>query len=148
MKLARWRRSPELRHFADEMDRWFDDFFGGRRLPMPWREAALRPWVDVYETDTEVVVKMEIPGVAKEDLDLTLGEGELTVKGEARKDEEVNEEGYYRRERRYGAFARKVELPAPVVADKAKATFTDGVLHVRMPKAEEAKEKAKKVEIE
>jgi HSP20 family protein len=148
MQLARWRRSPELRHFADEMDRWLDDFFGGRRLPIPWREAALRPWVDVYETDTEVVVKMEVPGVSKEDLGITLGEEELTVKGEAHKDEEVNETGYYRRERRYGAFARTVALPAAVIADKAKATFKDGVLHVRIPKAEQPEEKKKKVDIE
>jgi len=123
--------------------------FGGRVFgPLAWRERRMRPWADVYETEEEVVVKVEVPGVAKENLEVTLSEREATVKGEARKDEESTEEGYYRRERRYGAFTRTVALPAAVVAEQAKATFKDGVLELRVPKQVEEAAKKRKVEIE
>jgi len=129
------------------MDRWLEHFFGALR-PSFAREGALRPWVDVYETEDEVVVKMEVPGVKKEDLDVTLGEREVTVKGECRKDEEVEESGYYRRERRYGQFSRSVRLPARVIPEETKARFEDGVLELRARKHPEEKQKVRKIQVE
>jgi len=148
MKLAKWHASEEFGHFADEMDRWFEEVFGGRRPGlMHWRERRVRPWADVYETDEEVVVKMEVPGVKKEDLEITLGEREVTVSGETQKDEEVSEAGYHRRERRWGSFMRTVPLPARVAVAEAKASFKDGVLELRARKHPEEKAAKRKVEI-
>jgi len=147
MRLARRETRREIRPWADEMDRWLEHFFGALR-PSFAREGALRPWVDVYETEDEVVVKMEVPGVKKEDLDVTLGEREVTVKGECRKDEEVEESGYYRRERRYGQFSRSVRLPARVIPEETKARFEDGVLELRARKHPEEKQKVRKIQVE
>jgi len=148
MALVKWDPFSDLARVREDMGRMLDEFFGRRAWPAFWREEGLSPALDIYETDNEVVVKMEAPGVSKEDLDISLDENEIRVKGEVRKDEEVKESGYYRRERRYGSFSRSAALPARVVPDKAKATFRDGVLEVRVPKVEEEREKTRKVLIE
>ena len=124
-----------------------DDFFGRPSLPS-WWGRELTPGVDVFETDTDVVVKAEIPGVDKKELDISITDNDVTIKGEAMKDEEVREEGYYRRERRYGSFSRTVPLPGPVETDKAKASFKDGVLEIRIPKTPEEQAKVTKIEVE
>ena len=149
MALMKWDPFSDLTRVRDDVGRAFDEFFGRRPwLPSFGREETLCPCLDVYETDSEVVIKMEVPGVRKEDLDVTLEENEVRVKGEIHKDEEVKEAGYCRRERRYGSFSRVAPLPATIVADKAKATFRDGVLEVRALKAEGEKDKTRKVPIE
>ena len=138
-----------------EMERLFDDFRGIFRWPRLWgpdrwpsAEIDLQvPAVDVYEKDDEVVVKAEIPGLSKEDIEVTLTDSMLTVKGEKKKEEEVKRQDYYRCERSFGAFSRTVEIPAAVKSEQATATFKDGVLEVRLPKTEEAKRKAVKVEV-
>jgi HSP20 family protein len=139
-----------------EIDRVFDDF---RRLwPWPPRlwgaerwpaEVELRvPAVDVYEEGDEVVVKAEIPGLSKEDIQVTLSDSVLTLTGEKKKEEEIKEHDYYRNERSFGSFSRTIQLPSEVKTEQAKATFKDGVLEVHLPKTEAAKQKAVKVKIE
>lgn len=138
-----------------EIDRMFADFPFSRlgRLSdlEPFRrlrESRLAaPTLDMYEEKNEVVVKAELPGMAKEDIDIKLSDSTLTLKGEKRKEEEVKEKDYYRCEREYGSFLRTVQLPAEVKADGAKATFKDGVLEVRLPKSEEAKKKEVRLQV-
>jgi HSP20 family protein len=101
--------------------------------------------VDMYETDDAVVVKSAIPGIKAEDLDISVTGDTLTIKGETKTDEEVKEENYLYRERRYGSFCRALSIPVPVVTNKADAEFENGVLTLTLPKAEEVKPKAIKV---
>jgi HSP20 family protein len=151
--LAPWRPFMDLTRRESEMDRMMDDFFG--RSMRPWWPARwLRgdgeitaPVVDVYEEKDEVVVKAELPGLDKKDIEVNISDSELTLKGQKKKEEEIEKENYYRRERSYGAFLRSVELPTDVQADKVKASFKNGILEVRVPKTEEAKTKTIKVKI-
>jgi HSP20 family protein len=126
-------------------DRMFDDFW---RLPSlfgpesrwPARELRLRvPPVDVYEEGDHVVVKTELPGLSKDDIELTLTPDTLTIKGEKKKEEKVEEKDYHRWERSYGSFMRTVALPVEVKSEAADAQFKDGVLTVRLPKSPQAK---------
>jgi len=137
------------------MDRMMDDFFGRRARPW-WPERWFRademelkaPVIDIFEEKDDIVVKAELPGMAKEDIEVNLADHTLTIKGEKKKEEEVKEESYYRSERSYGSFLRSLELPKDVRADKVKASFKNGILEVRMPKTEEAKAKEVKVKVE
>lgn len=150
-----WRPSMDLTRWERDMDRMMEDFFGRRVRPW-WPESSFRtgeldigtPAVDVFEEKDDIVVKAEIPGMDKENIEVNLTDHILTIKGEKRKEEEVKEENYYRSERSYGAFLRSVELPKEVHGDKVKASFKNGVLEVRMPKTEEAKAKEIKVKVE
>jgi HSP20 family protein len=101
--------------------------------------------VDMYENDQTLMLKAELPGFSKEDVQVEIKDNMLTLKGERKREAEVKEEQYHRVERAYGAFRRSFMLPVLVDADKAEATFKDGVLELKMPKAEEAKPKAIKV---
>jgi len=146
MGLTGWER---------DMDQMLEDFFGRRTRPW-WPERWSRggeldvriPAVDVFEEKDDIVVKAELPGMEKENIEVNLADHSLTIKGEKKKEEEVKEENYYRSERSYGSFMRTVDLPKDVRADKIKAAFKNGILEVRMPKTEEAKAKEIKVKVE
>lgn len=145
----------DLGHWERDMDRMMEDFFGRRMrpwLPNRWFRAddmeLKMPTVDLFEEKDNVVVKAELPGIDKDNIEVNLTDHTLTIKGEKKKEEEVKEENYYRSERSYGSFFRTLELPRDVHADKVKATFKNGVLEVRMPKTEEAKAKEVKVKVE
>jgi HSP20 family protein len=150
-----WRPFIDLAHWERDMDRMMEDFFGRRTRPW-WPERWFKtnelevgaPTVDVYEEKDEIVVKAELPGIDKNNVEVKLTDDTLTIKGEKKKEEEVKEENYYRSERSYGSFLRTLELPKDVHADKVKASFKDGILEVRMPKTEEAKAKEIKVKVE
>ena len=137
------------------MDRMLEDFFGRRMRPW-WPERWLRademevkpPMVDVFEEKDDIVVKAELPGMEKDNIEVNLTDHTLTIKGEKKKEEEIKEENYYRAERSYGSFLRTLDLPKDVRADKVKASFKNGILEVRMPKTEEAKAKEVKVKVE
>ncbi|MFQ5809091.1 MAG: Hsp20/alpha crystallin family protein [Armatimonadota bacterium] len=134
----------------DEMNDLFEQRFGGRSLMRPLMGIARwAPNVDMYETDEEVVVKAEVPGMTKDDLEVSVTEDAITISGETTAEEEAKEESYTRRERRYGKFTRRLPLPAAVRLDEAKAKFADGILEVRVPKeAEPEEEEGRKIEIE
>jgi HSP20 family protein len=93
------------------------------------------------------VVKAELPGIGKDEVEVNLTGSTLTIEGEKKKEEEVKRANYYRSERSYGSFARTVELPAEVKGEATKATFKDGVLEVRMPKTEDAKRRQFSVKV-
>jgi HSP20 family protein len=153
--LAPWRPFDEMARWEREMERRFGEFFGGRiprlgeeRLS-PWRSLGLRePAVDLYEEKDEIVVKAELPGMTKDDIQVNIAEHLLTIKGEKKKEEEAKEKDYYRSERMYGAFSRSIALPTEVSTEKANATFKNGVLEIRLPKSEAAKKKEIKVKVE
>ncbi|HVO65783.1 MAG TPA: Hsp20/alpha crystallin family protein [Syntrophales bacterium] len=139
---------------ARSIDRWFDDLFGRSFAPFTFprlRTAItedIMPDVDIFESGGNVVVKAELPGMKKEDIEVTLTDGAITISGEKKKEEETKRKDYYKMERSYGSFCRTFSLPAEVKADKVKSTFKDGVLEIIMPKSEEAKSKEVKVKIE
>jgi HSP20 family protein len=152
--VAPWRPFMGLTRWESEMDRMMDDFFGRRMRswwPERWlgREAEITtPSVDVYEEKDEIVVKAELPGMDKSDIEVNISDSHLILRGEKKKEEKVEDKNYYRCERSYGAFLRTVELPADVQADKIKASFKNGILEVRLPKSEEAKSKEIKIKVE
>jgi HSP20 family protein len=129
----------------DAMDRLFEDSFvtPQRGWLAPLRAADLA--MDLYETNDEVVVKAALPGVKPEEVDITITGNTLTIRGESKQENEVKEENYIRRERRYGSFSRSVTLPGGLKSDKAEATFENGVLTLKVPKSEEIKPKSIKV---
>jgi len=137
----------------EEMDRLFEDYFSrGWMRPFRWEWPSLgemakpfegkMPKVDVIERDDEVVVKAELPGVDKKDLDVSVTENSVTIKGTTSHEEKEEKGDYYRCEISRGAYARTVALPSYVDADKAKASFKDGVLELKLPKVEKAKRRS------
>lgn len=148
-------RRDDFGQLFDRFDRFFEDFWRrpfpslfGREAWWPTEISTRLPSLDVYEEKDDVVVKAEMPGMKKEDIEVNILGDLLTIKGEKKKEEEVKEQDYYRRERSYGSFARSVSLPCEVKSDQVKASFKDGVLEVRMPKTEEAKKKSITVKVE
>lgn len=149
MPLTPWKslwetKFPSLR---EEMDRVFEEFFDKAGFPS-LRETGWLPAVDIHETKKEVVVTMDIPAVDPQEVVVTIVEDRLTVKGERKREEEVEEEGYYRAERVYGSFQRTVQLPVGVKGDKARATYKDGVLKIVVPKSQKSVPKEIKINIQ
>ena len=138
--LTRWEPWREMATLRCAFERFFDEPFEARLL-LPWRLDEFELAVDVAEDDNAYIVKATMPGVKPEDVEVTLQNNVLTLKGEAKADKEINEERYHLRERRYGAFMRSLTLPATVKADMIEAKHEDGVLTVRLPKTEEDKPK-------
>jgi HSP20 family protein len=123
-----------------EMDRLFDRFWEGEGdLPSLPALGEWAPALDVSETKDAVIVKAEVPGMDPKDVQVSLQEQVLTLKGEKKQEKEEKDEHYYRTERAYGAFARAIRLPAPVDGSKVTATFKHGLLSVTLPKAPAAK---------
>ena len=106
-----------------------------RRLAEQTPGAPTRmPRIDVFEKDGSLVVKAELPGAKKEDIAVTLDDGDLVIRGEKKSESEVKDEHYYRMERSYGSFYRRMALPFETTAESLQATFTDGILEIRIPK--------------
>ncbi len=141
----------ELEEMRRDMERLFEEFFEPfRRRRRWWRgleEGVIVPNIELYDRKNELVLRAELPGVDKKDIDLTITENNLTIKGEVKRKEEIKEEDYYVSEIRYGSFSRTIPLPIEIDSEKAKATFKDGVLEIVLPKKEEAKPKEIKVEV-
>jgi HSP20 family protein len=152
MTIVRWRpvnqnveRWDPFRGVGDlqsEMNRMFDGFFG---RSMPGMERAWAPAVDMFETKDDLVVSVELPGMNEKDIQISITGDMLALRGE--RVSSAKEEGLYRGERWYGKFERNLTLPYPVQTDKVKATYRDGVLTITLPKAEELKPKAIKIDV-
>ncbi|HEY5864338.1 MAG TPA: Hsp20/alpha crystallin family protein [Candidatus Tectomicrobia bacterium] len=139
MALMKWEPSEGLATLQREVNRLFESFFDGS----PWRagEAMTAPAVEVADTKEAVVVKVQVPGVSKEQIQIAVSEGALTIKGETKEEEKKEEKNYIRREFHYGGFTRTIPLPAGAQAEKATAQLKDGVLEITIPKSEEARVK-------
>ena len=158
--LTRWwgHEEPESRTAGHpiaslhrEMDRLFEDFFRSGTLAPLWPElkgnGKLIPRVDVSETDNEVQITADMPGMEEKDIEIELRAGALAIKGERKVEEEEKKKEYHRVERAYGVYQRIVPLPCEVDEDKAAASFAKGVLTVRLPKAPSEQEKVRKIAV-
>ena len=144
MSIVRWEPFRDLMTLREAMDRLFEEsFVRPRREWLAPAEGTLA--LDVYETEDSVVVKTAVPGVTPDDIDISISGNTLSISGEAKSEEEVTEENYIRRERRYGSFSRSIALPEGLDAEKVDATFEDGLLTLTIPKAPEAKAKVIKI---
>jgi HSP20 family protein len=151
-ELTVWKPFGELAPFRDfermrrDMDRLWESFF--ERGTLRGEEAGeWLPSLDVAETKNEIVVKAEVPGLEPKDIDISLSDGLLTIKGEKKQEREEKEENYHLVERSYGSFTRSIRLPKEVQSDKINASYKNGVLKVVLPKSEEAKKKEVKIKV-
>ena len=145
MPIVRWEPFRDLVTTQDRLNRLFNETMGRFVGNEGMRSAAWVPPVDIYETEQNIVLKAELPGIDPKDVEATVHEGTLYLKGERKYEHEVKEENYHHVERAYGSFARSFELPASVDADNVQAEFKDGILKLTMPKKEEAKAKRIKI---
>lgn len=151
------RESRRFPATFEEMEHWFEDAFR-RPFFAPWmprfkfpefREfREFSPSVDIFEEGNEVIVKAELPGMNKDDIDVNISDDVITISGEKKSEERVEKKDYFRIERSHGSFSRSMTLPSEIQTDKVKAVFKDGVLEVRIPKSESAIQKVKKVKID
>jgi HSP20 family protein len=137
-----------MRRMQDEMDRWF----GSPGATQQWRPSFdesfdWAPAVDVFQRGTDLVLRADLPGLAKEDVEVTVNEDSVTIRGERRHEREEEREGVYRSERSYGSFSRVVPLPEGTITDSAKATFRDGVLEVVMQAPGREVKRGRRIEI-
>ncbi len=142
MPIVRWDPFSDLVQFRDEIGRWFE---GSAEKDKERRSANWAPSIDIKETDKEIIVKADLPGMDIKDIDVSIDSDSLIIKGERRFDKEEKEKDYVRVERSYGSFYRSFTIGVPVKEDEIKASYKNGVLDVIVPKAEV--KKAKKVEI-
>lgn len=133
----------------EEMDRIFDDFLpqitGGQEAG---HRAGVLASVDLSETDDALELTADLPGMEEKDIDITLREGALMIRGERNHESEEKKKNYYRTERAYGAFTRTIPLPCQVDDDRVEAKFRKGVLTVHLPKSQSAKEQQRKIAIQ
>lgn len=155
-----WRGPSEMAHMAKDMERLMEESigqgWGQHGLPFLRRWQALKraeewaasPKVDVYEEDNDVVIKTEVPGMEKDEIEISLDGNTLILKGEKKKEEKIEDKDYSYCERYFGAFTRTIELPSEVQADKVTAVLKNGVLIIRLPKLEAAKKKEVKIKVD
>ena len=144
MAVSRWDPFRDLMSIQNELNRLFGRTYAGDDAGGSTGTAWM-PQLDVYETADRFVVKVELAGVEPDDVDLSVEDSTLTVRGERRFYDEVDDDAFHRVERRYGAFARSLTLPQTADAERIEASFDRGVLTIEVPKAEQAK--PKKIEI-
>jgi HSP20 family protein len=131
-----------------EMDSLFDNFYRGFDIePFESRLGAFSPKVDVTENDKEVNISAELPGMDEKDIDVSLHNDMLTIKGEKKEEKEDKGKDYYRMERSYGSFSRTIPLPAEVETDKVEAKFKKGLLSITLPKTAKAVAETKKIAV-
>lgn len=147
MSLIRWspRRTGDLTSLRTEMDRLFEDFFTPAPMRSEW--PGMTPAVDVEETPEAYVFRADLPGVDSKNVKITVSGDTLTLRGERKREETKTEANLQRVERSYGVFERGFTLGMPVRADQVKATYKDGVLEIRVPKAEEARAREIQVQV-
>jgi HSP20 family protein len=129
----------------------FDDFWGGFQMPtLYWPGVALNtfsPKVNVEESEKSIRVKAELPGMEEKDIEVTLTDDGLTISGEKKTEKEEKGKSFVRREMSYGSFQRTIALPAPVEANKVKASFKNGILEIELPVPEKARRQTQKIDV-
>jgi HSP20 family protein len=149
MAIVRWRPMRDMVSIQDEMNRLFDRFFS--RDLMDGEEylqtSQWSPSMDISENKDEFVVSAELPGMSKNDIQVTFVDGSLKIEGERHKEKEDKNVNYHRVERVHGKFCRSFQLPTAIQQNKISAEFKDGILTIRLPKAEETRPKAIDVKV-
>jgi HSP20 family protein len=150
-KVIRWNPMREASDLMNEFDRAFESPFYRMRRGLPMRaNDVVGSWslaLDVAEKDDVFTIKASLPGISPDQLNVTLEDNVLTVQGELKEDETIEEETYHIRERRFGSFSRSLRFPVPVNAKDINATYQNGVLTLTVPKAEEVKPKRIEVKV-
>jgi HSP20 family protein len=137
-----------MRRAQDEFDRWLGSPGASRNwMPSPDDQLDWAPAVDVFQRGSDLVVRADVPGVSKDDLEVEVNDDSITVRGERRYEKEEERDGVYRSERSYGTFARVVPLPEGTITDSAKATFKDGVLEIVMQAPGREVKRGRRIEI-
>ncbi|MGO0121921.1 Hsp20/alpha crystallin family protein [Desulfothermobacter acidiphilus] len=147
---GRLRRDPygEISSLREQMNRLWDSIRPVLGWRSNWSESSCYPRVDIYQTEDEVILVAEVPGLRpKEDLEIAVSEDSITLRGEVQRDAACTQEGVYHHERYYGRFHRTFNLPAEVKPEEVRATYRDGVLEVHLPKSEASRKKWVKVEV-
>lgn len=147
MGITRWDPFRELGQMRHQIDRYLDSFWGrgGQELAF----AGHSPRIDVYQTESEVIATAEIPGVeSKEDIEVRVDSEQLTIRGEIKRSRDHNEEHAVYNERFYGNFTRVVQLPARVIPDRAGASYSNGVLEIRMTKSDPGEGRGRRIPIQ
>ncbi|MCK5236029.1 MAG: Hsp20/alpha crystallin family protein [Deltaproteobacteria bacterium] len=155
MAIKKWHPLSELETMRDEMERMWDELFPTPRrslLGSPWRrlsseDAVSIPPIDIVDKEDEVLVKLEVPGVEKQHIDVSVHDNTLHIKGEIKEDKEIKEDQYIRRERSYKSFARSISIPADIDEENVKAELKDGILEVHLPRTETQKPKKITVDV-
>jgi HSP20 family protein len=148
MAIMRYDPFRELAAMQDRLNRIFGEGYG-RREDDSFSRGDWIPAVDIFETDKhEIVIKAEMPGLRKEEIDLRVENNTLTLRGERRREQEVKDEQYHRVERSFGTFSRTFSLPNTVDGNRVAAEYKDGVLTVTLPMREEAKPRQIQVQVQ
>ena len=149
MALVKWDPFRDVAVLQNRINRMFDDSFGpSRDREDEMNMCAWRPAVDIYETETGVILAVELPGVGKKNVAVEVKDNILTLKGERLSKPEIKEENYYRQERCYGSFQRSFTLHHNIQPNLIKATFKDGMLEIEIPRPEEEQPKQITVNVE
>lgn len=149
----RWEPSTLLDEMQNDLARLFEfsplGLFPFGRTPrrLPQMPTATMPRVDVFEREGDLVIKAEVPGVRKDDIDLEVSDGDLVLRAERKEEREVKDENWYRMERSFGSLYRRLPLPEGVQTDQIKANLADGVLEISIPNPQGAAPKAQKIAI-
>ena len=149
MDLVPWKRAREdsaFQSLRNEFNRIFDRFWSGELEPL--RLGRWIPAVDVSESDEEITVRAEVPGLDPGEVEVLVEGDVLTIKGEKKEEREQSDRNYHRVERQYGSFVRNIQLPGAVVAEQVKATAANGVLTICLPKHEDTKPKRVQIGLE
>jgi len=147
-----------MRRFSEEMDRLFEDFGFGQGLLAPGFERGLdqletlagsawAPQVEVLERDNGLIIRADLPGMTKDDIKVDIADNAVAIRGERKSEREEDEEGYYRSERTYGSFYRRIPLPRGAKPEAASADFRNGVLEITMPTSQTTEAKSRPIEI-
>ena len=142
--LTKWEPFSDLVSLRDDMDQLFETFFGQH---LEDREGFWTPILDIEESNGNIVVKAEIPGMEKDEIKVSVRNNMLSISGERKQESETKDKTFHRIERSYGKFSRTITLPSEVDANKIKAAYKDGVLNITLPKPESMKPKQIEVEI-
>ncbi len=141
MAVIRWDPFRDLNTLQERMNRLFEDANRGWRAEEPSSTTSWSPAVDIYETESEIIVQAELPGMERKEIELSLENNVLTLKGDRRFEKEGKDENYHRIERSYGSFTRAFSIPAMVNEEEIKADYKEGVLAILLPKKERARSK-------
>ena len=145
MAIIRWDPFRDLVTIREKMNRLFEDAVTARGEEKDMISGSWAPAIDIYETENELVLSAEVPGIDEKDIEIRIEDGTLSLRGERKFEKETRQENYHRIERAYGAFSRSFSLPAYVDQEKIQAEHADGVLKIHMPKKSESKPKTVKI---
>ncbi|MBN1756210.1 Hsp20/alpha crystallin family protein [bacterium] len=143
MALVRWKPLPSFWNMPQSVEKFFDDFLEDKGAEKIWA-----PEVDIYENEDTLNVEVEVPGIQKEDINISVSNNVLTISGKKELEKEEKDRNYHRVERTYGEFRRTFTLPSGMDTEKIKASYKSGVLKVTLPKEEKAKPKEIPVTVE